>query len=306
MGQLPTVIGLGEILWDVFPSGRRLGGAPANFAYCSQLLGNRAIIASRIGADELGRELRQALHQAGVSDSSLQTDSSHPTGTVQVRLSSEGQPSFRIMEAVAWDFLEWAESWETLARSADAICFGTLAQRSSGSRSSILKFLDTAAPDALRVFDINLRQSFYSRDIVTSSLERASILKLNNEELPVLSSMLGAGSGAESSFCQRLLDRFDLQLVCVTRGANGSLMVDRKGMHEHPGFPVKVADTVGAGDAFTAGLVHERLRGGTLAEINDTANRMGAWVASRPGAMPVAPEAGLKEQLTKLYRNRSM
>jgi fructokinase len=306
MGKLPRVIGLGEILWDVFPSGRRLGGAPANFAYCAHLLGNRAIIASRIGADELGRELRQALHQAGVSDSSLQTDSSHPTGTVQVQLSSEGQPSFRIMEAVAWDFLEWNESWETLARSADAICFGTLAQRSPVSRSSILKFLDTAAPDALRVFDINLRQSFYSRDIVTSSLEHASILKLNNEELPVLSSMLGAGSGAESSVCQHLLNQFDLQLVCVTRGANGSLMVDRKGMHEHPGFTVEVADTVGAGDAFTAGLVHERLRGGTLAEINDTANRMGAWVASRPGAMPVAPEAGLEEQLTKLYGNRSM
>jgi fructokinase len=306
MGQSPTVIGLGEILWDVFPSGRRLGGAPANFAYCSHLLGNRSIIASRIGADELGRELRQALQQTGVSDLSLQTDPSHPTGTVQVQLSSEGQPSFQIMENVAWDFLEWNESWEPLARTADAICFGTLAQRSPFSRSSILKFLDTAAPDALRVFDINLRQSFYSGDIVTSSLERASILKLNNEEVPVLSSMLNAGNGAESSFCQRLLDRFDLQLVCVTRGANGSLMVDRNGMHEHPGFPVEVADTVGAGDAFTAGLVHERLRGGTLAEINDSANRMGAWVASSPGAMPVAPEAGLEEQLTKLYGNRSL
>jgi len=306
MGQSPTVIGLGEILWDVFPSGRRLGGAPANFAYCSHLLGNRAIIASRVGADELGREVRQALQQAGVSDLSLQIDPSHPTGTVQVQLSSEGQPSFQIMEAVAWDFLEWHESWETLARSADAICFGTLAQRSPVSRSSILKFLDTAARDALRVFDINLRQSFYSRDIVTSSLQRASILKLNNEELTVLSSMLGVDSGAEASFCQHLLDRFALQLVCVTRGANGSLMVDRNGAHEHPGFPVEVADTVGAGDAFTAGLVHQRLRGGTLAEINDTANRMGAWVASRPGAMPVAPETGLEEQLTKLYGARSM
>jgi fructokinase len=306
MGQSPTVIGLGEILWDVFPSGRRLGGAPANFAYCSHLLGNRSIIASRIGADELGRELRQALQQTGVSDLSLQTDPSHPTGTVQVQLSSEGQPSFQIMENVAWDFLEWNESWEPLARTADAICFGTLAQRSPFSRSSILKFLDTAAPGALRVFDINLRQSFYSRDIVTSSLEHASILKLNNEELPVLSSMLGAGIGAESSFCQHLLDHFDLQLVCVTRGANGSLMVDRNGMHEHSGFPVEVADTVGAGDAFTAGLVHERLRGGTLAEINDTANRIGAWVASRPGAMPAAPEAGLEEQLAKLYSKRSM
>jgi fructokinase len=141
---------------------------------------------------------------------------------------------------------------------------------------------------------------------VTSSLERASILKLNDEELPVLSSMLGAGSDAEASFCQHLLDRFDLQLVCITRGGKGSLMVDRNGMHEHPGFPVKVADTVGAGDAFTAGLVHERLRGGTLAKINDTANRMGAWVASTPGAMPVAPETGLEEQLTKLYGNRSL
>src|SRR2546423_985629 len=151
MSHPPTVIGLGEILWDVFPSGRRLGGAPANFAYCSHLLGDSGIIASRTGDDELGRELRHVLVDAGLSNRGVQEDVTHPTGTVQVQVSGAGQPSFRILEPVAWDFLEWNESWQALAHSADTVCFGTLAQRSPVSRATILRFLDATPDPALRV-----------------------------------------------------------------------------------------------------------------------------------------------------------
>jgi fructokinase len=301
----PTVIGLGETLWDVFSSGRRLGGAPANFAYCCHLLGDIAIIASRTGNDELGRELRQLLVGAGLTDRGLQEDSAQPTGTVQVQVGATGQPSFRILEPVAWDFLEWNESWEALAHSADAVCFGTLAQRSPISRATILKFLDTTPDQALRVFDVNLRQSFYSAEIVRLSLKRANVLKLNHEELPLLADMLQIDATSQPSFCRQLLQRFDLRLVCVTQGSNGSLLADKNGVDEHPRFRAEIVDTVGAGDAFTAGLVHELLRGSALSVMNDTANRMGAWVASHAGAMPAVPAGGLDIVLAKLVRNDS-
>jgi fructokinase len=299
MGHVPTVVGLGEILWDLLPSGRQLGGAPANFAYCSYLLENRAIVASRVGSDDLGREVRNSLLRFGITDEFLQADPAHPTGTVRVEINREGQPKFEIMYPAAWDFLEW-KNWEGLAKSADAVCFGSLAQRSAASRDTIRKFLELTRPEALRIFDINLRQSFYSAEIVTSSLQRANIVKLNHEEQPVLANLLHITSSDEVSFCREVLDRFDLQLVCVTRGGNGSLLVDRDDAYEHPGFRVAVKDTVGAGDAFTAGLVHERLRGSSLAAMNDTANRMGAWVASHAGAMPSAPEDGVKSALGRL------
>ena len=300
MGHAPTVVGLGEILWDLLPSGRQLGGAPANFAYCSHLLGSRAIVASRVGSDELGREVRELLLRFGITDEFLQTDLAHPTGTVRVEINPEGQPKFEIMHPAAWDFLEWNESWEGLAKSADAVCFGSLAQRSPGSRGTIRKFLELTRPGALRTFDVNLRQSFYSAEIITSSLQRANIVKLNHEELPVMANLLHINSSDEISFCREALDRFALQVLCVTRGGGGSLLVDENGSHEHAGFRVAVKDTVGAGDAFTAGLVHERLRGSSLAAMNDTANRMGAWVASHVGAMPPVPEQGVKSALDGL------
>jgi fructokinase len=302
MAHVPTVVGLGEILWDLLPSGRQLGGAPANFAYCSHLLGNRAIVASRVGDDELGRELRNSLLRFGITDEFVQTDPVHRTGTVRVEINPEGQPKFEIMHPAAWDFLDWNESWETLAKSADAVCFGSLAQRSAASRGTIRKFLELTRPEALRIFDVNLRQTFYSAEIISSSLHRANILKLNHEELPVLASLLHINSSGEVAFCREVLDEFDLQLVCVTRGGNGSVLVDKSGAHEHAGFRVAVKDTVGAGDAFTAGLVHERLRGNSLAAMNDTANRMGAWVASHAGAMPPVPEGGEKSALDGLTR----
>jgi fructokinase len=300
MTHLATVVGLGEILWDLLPSGRQLGGAPANFAYCSHLLGNRAIVASRVGDDRLGREVRESLVRFGVADEFLQTDPAQPTGAVRVEINPEGQPKFEIMYPAAWDFLEPNESWETLAHSADAVCFGSLAQRSPESRGTIRKFLDSTRPEALRIFDVNLRQSFYSDEIIGSSLGLANIVKLNHEELPVLAKILQIDTTDNSSFCRQILEKFEVQLVCVTRGGNGSLLADKNGTHEHAGFRVAVKDTVGAGDAFTAGLVHEGLRGGSLASMNDTANRMGAWVASHAGAMPPASESEMKSTLGRL------
>ena len=298
--ELPTVVGLGEILWDCLPSRRQLGGAPTNFAYCSHLLGNRAIVASRIGRDELGSEIRQSLARAGMADEFLQDDALHPTGTVRVELDAAGQPSYTISQPAAWDFLEWSESWETLARSADAVAFGTLAQRSEGSRRTIWRFLETTRPASLRVYDINLRQNFYSPRLLEASFERANVVKLNHEELSPVQELLETSGEDEVSVCRKWIKRFHLQLVCITRGASGSLIVDNRAFDEHPGFRVEVKDTVGAGDAFTAGLVDAYLRRGTLVQLNRSANRMGAWVASHSGAMPAAPERELERLLGEL------
>src|SRR5215470_14084666 len=170
MSPVPIVAGLGEILWDFLPSGKQLGGAPANFAYCSHLLGNKAVVASRIGDDPLGDEIRERLQRAEVCCESLQIDAENPTGTVKVTIDSGGQPSYEIVLPVAWDFMEWSPHWQPLAESADAVCFGSLAQRSSKSRNAIRQFLDTTREDKLRVFDINLRQDFYSKHMLEESL----------------------------------------------------------------------------------------------------------------------------------------
>lgn len=296
----PTVVGLGEVLWDLLPSGRQLGGAPANFAYGSHLLGDRALIASRIGRDELGQEIRRRLLGSGMSDESLQVDSTYPTGTVSVEVDAEGRPNFDIRYPAAWDFLEWNQGWSSLAQSADAVCFGSLAQRSDIARATILNFIDQTRPEALRIFDVNFRQSSYSRAIVTDSIERAKIVKLSQEELPRVAELLTIPVNHDREFATTLIRRFDLNLVCITRGAQGSLLASPTHFDEHPGFRVEVKDTVGSGDAFTAGLVHEYLQAGSLARMNQTANQMGAWVASCSGAMPRPPEAGLRKTLEQL------
>ncbi len=293
MDHLPTVVGLGEILWDLLPSGPQLGGAPANFAYCSHLLGNRGVVASRVGADDLAREARDRLLHCGLTDQFLQTDLEHPTGTVHVQVDSAGQPKFEISEGAAWDFLSWTDLWQSLAQVADAVCFGSLAQRSEISRRAIVDFLDATHRGTLRVFDANLRQSFYSAEIIRESVKRSSVVKLNHEELPRVAEMLSIDGGDAVKFGRLILQKFNLQCVCITRGAKGSWLCDRESEDEHPGFPVEIRDTVGAGDAFTAVLVHGLIREMGLAEINDLANRMGAWVASCSGAMPPVPEQGL-------------
>jgi len=259
-------------------------------------------VASRIGKDELGEEISERLRQAAVGQELVQTDQQHPTGTVKVMLDSNGQPSYDIVQPVAWDFMEWSPEWQSLAKSAEAVCFGSLAQRSPKSRNTIYQFLAATRKDALRVFDVNLRQQFYSRQIIGDSLRHANVVKLNHDELLVLRATFGLNSELldDISFCRLLISKFRQRLVCVTYGAEGSLLCNEFHTDRHPGFKVPIKDTVGSGDAFTAGLVHGYLSGQTLAEMNDLANRMGAWVASCSGAMPKSPETGLQQTLALL------
>jgi fructokinase len=286
-----VIVGLGELLWDLFPAGKQLGGAPANFAYIASLFGDEGIPASSLGTDNLGDQAIERLGRLGLPTGFVQRDPQHPTGTVKVDVDATGQPRFEISEGVAWDFFAWTPRWQSLAEKADAVCFGSLAQRAERSRSTIIRFLRGTREQAVRIFDVNLRQEFYTGEIIAQSMKMATIVKLNHDELPRVMRLLELETGGEGESARRLLTLHRLKLVCVTRGTGGSLLVSGEESNEHPGFRVKVADTVGAGDAFTAAMVHGYLRGIPLPEINETANRVGAWVASQPGATP-APRAG--------------
>lgn len=289
-----TTVGLGELLWDLFPNSRQLGGAPANFAYMTNLLGDEGIVASRVGNDELGEEAKHRLERLGLNTSCIQLDPTHRTGIVQVELDAKGKPTFQIAEPVAWDFFEWTPEWQTLAEKADAVCFGSLAQRSPQSRQTIHSFLQTIRRETTRVFDVNLRQSYYSAQILSDSAKQADIIKLNQDELPAVVRLLGFPFHDEESAAQWLRHTFHAKLVCITRGEAGSLLVSEYAKHEHPGIPVQVADTVGSGDAFTAALVYHYLRRDSLAAMNEAANRMGSWVAGQTGATPTRDEARLE------------
>lgn len=291
-----TIIGLGELLWDLFPEGKQLGGAPANFAYMTSLLGDIGIVASRVGSDDLGGTARQRLESLRLATSYVQSDSIHPTGTVKVEVDPSGQPTFQIAQSVAWDFFEWSPEWRSLAESADAVCFGSLAQRSLQSRQTIRTFLTAVRPGTTRVFDVNLRQSFYSAQVLEESAQLADIIKVNHDELPVVAKLLGLPFVYdEMRAAQWLRAQYRSKLVCITRGAKGSLVVGEEESSEHPGYRVHVADTVGAGDAFTAALVYHYLRHASVSTLNEAANRMGAWVASETGATPAPDEFHLEK-----------
>ena len=281
-----TLVGLGEVLWDMLPEGKQVGGAPANFAYISRALGHHGGVASRVGRDALGKELLTRLAELKLDTSFVQLDSKHPTGLVSVTLDGEGQPEYEIARNVAWDDLEWTPEWQRLAAKAEAICFGSLAQRSVASRETIRAFLGATRPDAIRIFDVNLRQNFFSAELLARSLRLANVAKLNDVELPVVMRALGISCDDEKSSAERLLREFGLTLVCVTRGRYGSLLVREGECDEHSGFAVRVEDLVGAGDAFAAALADHLLRGSSLQVMNEAANRMGAWVASQAGATP--------------------
>lgn len=280
-----TIVGLGEVLWDVLPDGKTPGGAPANFAYVSTQLGNHGVVASRVGADENGQEILQKLNAFGVDVSRIQIDEQYPTGTVSVALEN-GQPGYKIIEPVAWDFLELNDDWRDLAEKADAVCFGSLAQRNEISRTTIHEFLTYTRLECLRIFDVNLRQNFYSDEILRESFAAANIVKLNHEELPIICEMFAIEGADEKEKAKNLHAHFDLNLLCLTRGANGSLLISGDELDEHFGIKIEIADTIGAGDAFTAALTHGILREWSLKEINDFANKTGAFVASQTGAMP--------------------
>ncbi|MGD0568352.1 MAG: carbohydrate kinase [Candidatus Sulfotelmatobacter sp.] len=294
------VVGLGELLWDLFSAGKQLGGAPANFAYITSLLGDHGIPASRVGRDALGVEAVRRLGELVLPTEFVQEDTEHPTGTVKIEVDGTGQPRFEISESVAWDFLDWTPQWQALAQRADAVCFGSLGQRSERSRSTIRSFVLASQPCALRVFDVNLRQNFYTVQVLAESMKLATIVKLNHEELPRIMRLFELENRGEEDSARRLLSSYGLKLVCITRGNSGSLLLSADDRSEHPGFKVKVADTVGAGDAFTAALVHGYLRGTSLAQINEVANRVGAWVASESGATPSLKPGGLAQTLAEI------
>jgi fructokinase len=296
-----TVVGLGELLWDLLPAGKQLGGAPANFAYITSLLGDNGIPGSRLGHDDLGAEALRRLNQLGLPTDFIQRDAQHLTGIVRVELDRAGQPRFDICESVAWDFLDWTPLWQELARQADAVCFGSLAQRSALSRSTIRSFLQATRPEAVRIFDVNLRQTFYSAEILSASMKLATIVKLNHEELPKVMHLFELEHRTEELSAKRLLALFRLKLVCITRGNAGSLLASAEECNAHPGFRVRVADTVGTGDAFTAAMVHEYLHGASLERMNEAANRIGAWVASQTGATPVPKPGGLQATLAEVF-----
>src|SRR5246127_1004148 len=282
-----VTIGLGELLWDMFPEGKQLGGAPANFAYMTRLLGDEGIVASRVGTDALGRAAGRRLERLGLHASHLQLDRAYPTGTVKVSVDPTGQPTFEIAESVAWDFFEWTPEWRSLAERADAVCFGSLAQRCPQSRATIRQFLSAVRPGTTRVFDVNLRQSFYNAETLSESAKLADIMKVNNDELPIVAKLLHIPFiYDEVRAAHWLRDILGLKLVCITRGAKGSLLVTAQEISEHLGFRIHVADTVGAGDAFTAALVYHYLRHASVTTLNEAANRMGAWVSSEVGATP--------------------
>ncbi len=295
-----TVVGLGELLWDLLPTGKQLGGAPANFAYITSILGDEGIPASRLGRDDLAAQACLRLTELGLPTSFVQEDETHPTGTVKVEVDNRGQPRFEISESVAWDFMEWTPEWRTLAAQTDAVCFGSLAQRSEKSRTTIRHFLKATRSKAVRVFDVNLRQSFYTAEILSDSMNLATIVKLNDEELRQIMELFGLEHQEEELSAASLLAQHHLKLICVTRGSNGSLLLSASARSEHPGFRVRVADTVGAGDAFTATVVHEYLRGVSLDRMNDVANRVAAWVASERGATPVLQPGGLEKTLASV------
>jgi len=284
----PRVVGLGEILWDMLPGGKQLGGAPANFAYHAEALGAQAFAASCVGSDGLGAEIRRRLHNLGMSDRYVAADSAHPTGTVDVALDSQGVPTFTIRENVAWDFIPFTAELAELAGRADAVCFGSLAQRAAGSRQAIRRFLGAVRRGCLRIFDINLRQSWYSRQIVHESLELCDVLKLNDSELPVVAQLLRLPEQEESTV-RELMSRYRLHVVALTRGGNGSRLYVGGELSDHPGCPTRVLDTVGAGDAFTAALAMGLLRGDAPARINERANRLASYVCSQAGATPQIP-----------------
>ncbi len=285
------ILGIGELLWDVLPESERLGGAPANFAVMAAWLGNRAAILSRIGCDELGRGAVETLKELPVDTEFLQIDASHETGRVTVALEN-GQPGYTIHEPAAWDFLELSDEWVSLAKQADAICFGTLAQRNPASRQTIQELVSQTRVECLRVFDVNLRAPHVFAEVVEESLEPASILKMNDQEVPQVLELLGlpAERDLRTAACRFLREFPALRLVAVTRGSNGSLLVAREESHENSGIPVEVVDTIGAGDAFTAAMTYTLLRGADLATVNQAATLCGAWVASQVGGMPPLPE----------------
>lgn len=282
MERKKVIVGIGELLWDMLPSGKAIGGAPANFAYHAGRLGDEGWVVSAVGDDALGHEILDVLDEKRLHNLVAMVDK--PTGTVQVSLDAAGVPTYTIVEDVAWDHIPFTPKMQDLASRADAVCFGSLVQR-NGSRASVLKFLEAVPASALKVFDINLRQHFYTPEILRKSLEIADVLKINDEEIVTLSEMFGLGSDPREA-CRKLIGQYSLRFVLLTKGAQGSEVISPDEVIPQGVGKVDVVDTVGAGDAFTAAFTVAYLRGDSLADAQKLAGEVTAYVCSHKGAMP--------------------
>lgn len=286
------VVGLGEILWDVFPKGKVLGGAPANFAYHVSQFGYNGYAVSAVGDDLLGKEILDNLAQKELNYLIETTD--YPTGTVQVTLNNTGIPQYEICENVAWDNIPFTARTENLAKTTQTVSFGSLAQRNDVSRDTIRKFIKAMPKDSLKIFDINLRQHFYTKEIIHDSLQLSNILKINDEEVLLIAKLYNIKDCNEQEICKKLLQDYNLNVVILTKGTEGSFVFTTKETSYQPTPKVHVADTVGAGDSFTAAFVSSYQNGDRITDAHQLAVEVSAYVCTQHGAMPKLPDAYLE------------
>ena len=282
------VVGLGEALWDVLPEGKKLGGAPANFAFHAGQFGLNSIAVSALGEDNLAEETIQQLEEKNLQYCMPRVP--YPTGTVQVTLDNEGIPTYDIKENVAWDNIPFNDDVKAIAENTRAVCWGSLAQRNVVSRDSIYKLLDATPKDCMKIFDINLRQNFYTKEVICESMKRCNILKINDEELVLIGRMFGYPGLDIENKCWLILGKYDLDMLVLTCGTNGSYVFTPGSMSYQPTPKVEVADTVGAGDSFTGTFCASILAGKPVTEAHKLAVSVSAYVCTQNGAMPILPE----------------
>lgn len=281
---MKKVVGIGEIVWDMFPDGAVLGGAPLNFAFVAGELGCSSKIISAVGKDELAEATLDRISEIGIDTSTVQRNCL-PTGRVLIQLDDKGIPQYEIVENVCWDQIRCSDNEKALVAEADAVCWGSLAQRSKASCDAVAEMLDAARPDCLKVFDINIRQHYYNREVLVRSLQRADVLKLNEDELPLVAEMFGLGGDAAAQI-DALIRMFGLSMVIFTAGAAFSEIYGETGRLSHVDTPkVKVVDTVGAGDSFTAGFIASYLNGVSVPEAHERAVRISAYMCTQKGAI---------------------
>ncbi len=283
------VVGLGEVLWDMLPEGRKIGGAPVNFAYHAGQFGIDTMAVSAIGNDKLGEDTIAEMN--GKHLNHIFPSVPYPTGSVQVKLDEKGVPAYDIKENVAWDNIPFTNEIESVARSCRAVCFGSLAQRNAVSRNTIRKFIESTPSGCIRIFDINLRQNFYTSNVIHDSLELCNILKINDEEIMLVSRMFNYDSSNIENVCRTIMEDFSLEMVILTCGTKGSYIFTKGGVSFMPTPKVNVADTVGAGDSFTGSFCAAILRGLPVAEAHKKAVEVSAYVCTQNGAMPEIPES---------------
>lgn len=283
------VVGLGEVLWDMLPEGRKIGGAPVNFAYHAGQFGIDTMAVSAIGNDKLGEDTIAEMN--GKHLNHIFPSVPYPTGSVQVKLDEKGVPAYDIKENVAWDNIPFTNEIESVARSCRAVCFGSLAQRNAVSCNTIRKFIESTPSGCIRIFDINLRQNFYTSNVIRDSLEHCNILKINDEEIMLVSRMFNYDSSNIENVCRTIMEDFSLEMVILTCGTKGSYIFTKGGVSFMPTPKVNVADTVGAGDSFTGSFCAAILRGLPVAEAHKKAVEVSAYVCTQNGAMPEIPES---------------